>query len=87
MKQGILFDKLLQSLIISKINFNDIIIGDKDAILVAARILGYGKDYKVKYNNSSTGEIEDATIDLTAIENKAIDYSVLENKNEFSFNL
>jgi hypothetical protein len=85
MKQGILFDKLLQSLIVSKINYNDIIVGDKDAILVAARILGYGKDYKVKYTNPSTGEQEDAVIDLTEIKNKNIDYSALKNENEFSF--
>jgi len=85
MKQGIVFDKLLQSLIISKINFNDLIMGDKDAILVAARILGYGKDYRITYNNPSTGEDEDFTIDLTDIKEKNIDLSLFENKNEFTY--
>jgi hypothetical protein len=87
MKQGIVFDKLLQSLIVSKINFNDLIIGDKDAILVAARILGYGKDYQIKYENPSTGEEEDYNIDLTEIKERAVDYSLFDNKNEFSFTL
>jgi hypothetical protein len=85
MKQGIVFDKLLQSLIISKINFNDLIMGDKDAILVAARILGYGKDYRITYNNPSTGEDEEYTIDLTDIKEKNIDTSLFENKNEFTY--
>jgi hypothetical protein len=44
-QEGTVLDKLLQSLIISKINYNDLIVGDKNALLVASRILGYGKDY------------------------------------------
>ena len=50
-KQNIVLDKLLQSLIVSKINYNDLLLGDKNALLVAARILGYGKDYTFKYIN------------------------------------
>ena len=46
-QKGTVIDKLLQALIISKINYNDLITGDKNAIMVAARILGYGKDYKI----------------------------------------
>ena len=45
-KQGIVIDKLLKSLIISKVNYDDMIVGDRNAILIAARILGYGKDYE-----------------------------------------
>lgn len=87
MKQGIVFDKLLQSLIVSKINYNDLIIGDKDAILIAARILGYGKDYKITYTNPSTGEEEPVTIDLTEIKEKNVDYSLFNNTNEFKYTL
>ena len=43
---GTVLDKLLQSLIVSKdIDYNDLIIGDKNALLISARILGYGNDY------------------------------------------
>lgn len=87
MKQGIVFDKLLQSLIVSKINYNDLVVSDKDAILVAARILGYGKDYSITYNNPSTGEDEPVTIDLTEIKEKQLDSSLYNNKNEFTFTL
>ena len=49
-ENGTVIDKLLQSLIITPINYNDLLIGDKNAVLVAARILGYGKDYEFEYN-------------------------------------
>ena len=47
-EKGTVIDKLLQSMIVSKINYDDLILGDKNAILVAARILGYGADYSVE---------------------------------------
>ena len=49
-ENGTVIDKLLQSLIITPINYSDLLIGDKNAVLVAARILGYGKDYEFDYN-------------------------------------
>ena len=48
-RQGIVLDKLMQSLIVSKCNYNDLVVGDKNAIMVASRILGYGKDYTFEY--------------------------------------
>ena len=80
-RQGTAIDKLLKSLIVDKnINFNDILIGDKNAIMIAARILAYGKDYTVDV------EGVEHTFDLSAIEFKEYDYSLLESKkNEFEF--
>ena len=43
--KGIVLDELIKSLIISEVNYNDLCVGDKNALLVAARVLGYGKDY------------------------------------------
>ena len=43
--KGIVIDKLLQSLIVTPINYDELLVGDKNAILVASRILGYGSDY------------------------------------------
>ena len=31
-------------------DFDDLLIGDKNAIMIAARVLGYGKDYTFNYN-------------------------------------
>ena len=47
MRQGIVIDKLLQALIVTPIDYNELLVGDKNAILIAARILGYGKDYTI----------------------------------------
>ena len=82
-KQGTAINKLLKSLIVNKdVNFSELLIGDKNAIMVAARILSYGKDYVIKYNN------EDVTVDLAELKEKEIDLSILKDKkNEFQFNL
>jgi len=80
--QGVVLDKLLQSLIVTKVDYNDLFIGDKNAILIASRILGYGKDYDFMYNGESH------TVDLTTLENKVIDESKFtRGTNEFSFTL
>ena len=71
-QKGTVLDKLLQSLIINKdIKTEDLFVGDKNALFVAARILGYGKEYKVTIAGKSE------TIDLTELENKPI------NEEEF----
>ena len=81
-KQGVVIDKLLKSLIISKVNYDDLIVGDKNAVLIAARILGYGKDYKFQWKG------EEQTIDLTKIDNKKFnESSITKGVNEFSFKL
>jgi len=81
-QKGIVVDKLLESLIVSKVNFNDILIGDKDALLIASRILGYGKDYEFNYAG------EKIKVDLTKLTNKELDEKLVKDrKNEFTFKL
>jgi len=80
--KGTVLDKLMQSLIVSKINYNELLIGDKNAVMVAARILGYGSEYTFDYNGNSE------TVDLSLLENKEIDESIFkEGNNNFSFTL
>jgi hypothetical protein len=58
------------------------IVGDKNALLVAARVLGYGKDYKFEWDG------EEYNIDLTAIQDKPINESLFKKGvNEFTFTL
>ncbi len=86
-KQGTVIDKLLQALIVSPINYDDLLIGDKNAILVAARILGYGKNYQFTYVNSQGQEV-DAVVDLTTLNDKIIEDSLYTpGLNEFNFKL
>jgi len=86
--QGIVLDKLLESVIANKdIKLDDILIGDKNALLVGARILGYGKDYKIQLTDPDTGERVEHTIDLTQLKDKQIDESKLTGENKFEFEL
>jgi hypothetical protein len=79
-KNGTVINKLLQSVIVTPCDYNDLLIGDKNSLLIAARILGYGKDYDFEYRG------EKVTIDLTELETKFLDESeITEGKNEFSF--
>ena len=82
-ENGIVVDKLLQSLIVTEnINYNQLLIGDKNAILIAARILGYGSDYTFEYRGQSYN------IDLTEAVDKNLDKSLVkEGKNEFDYTL
>ena len=82
-KQGNVVDKLLKSLIVDKsVNYDDMIVGDTNAVLIAARILGYGKDYDFKYKGETT------SVDLTTLETTYLEESsIVENKNEFTYTL
>lgn len=88
-RQGTVIDKLLQSMIVTPdVDYNLLLNGDKNAILIAARILGYGKDYEFAYTDPKTGVTENATVDLTALEPKQIDETLFTpGKNEFNFEL
>jgi hypothetical protein len=86
-QQGIVFDKLFQSMIVTKINYDDIITGDKDAIMVAARILGYGKNYEINFRNPNTDKEEKFNVDLTQLKEKEIDLSIFNNSGEIKFTL
>ena len=88
-RQGIVIDKLLQSMIVSDVNFEDLLIGDKDAIMIAARILGYGKDYTVLYEDPLTGDTQQYAVDLTTLKDKVLhkDLKKAKGVNEFAFTL
>ena len=81
-QQGTVLDKLLESLIVSKVDLKDILIGDKNSILIASRILGYGQDYEFEHKGQAY------KVDLTTLKDKElpedIDYT---NGNEFYFTL
>ena len=81
-QQGIAIDKLLESLIISEIDYNDLLIGDKNALMIAARVLGYGKEYEITYLGQKF------TVDLSKLGNKPlIEDLITKGKNEFNFKL
>tara|TARA_B100001063_G_C16738384_1_gene543332 strand:- start:639 stop:1379 length:741 start_codon:yes stop_codon:yes gene_type:complete len=82
-QNGTVIDKLLESLIVDKsVKLDDLLIGDKNAIMVAARILGYGKEYEFTYDG------EEKSVDLSELEPLKLDFSKFtRGKNEFEFKL
>ena len=85
LREGTTIDKLLQSLIVTPINYDDLLLGDKNAILIAARILGYGKDYEFTYTDPKTRESIKANVDLTTIKDKELDETLIKNGNNFEY--
>lgn len=85
LRQGLAIEKMLISLIKSPINYEDLTLGDRNGLLIAARILAYGKDYKFAYRNPNTGEEEQVQFDLQNLKYKEVDWSKFGNKNEFEF--
>jgi len=79
-KNNTVFDKLVQSLLVTKINYDDLLIADRDALLIAARILGYGSDYSFSYAD------QPVTVDLSALDTKYLDESqVTPGENSFDY--
>ena len=83
-----MLDKLLESLVVDKkIDLNSMLVGDKNALFIASRVLAYGKKYSFSYVNNQ-GQTKEHTHDLTTLKDKKIDFSKHEKgKNSFSFKL
>ena len=86
-KKGIQLDKLLESIVVEPgVNINDLVIGDKNAILISSRILAYGTDYPVTIANpDERGERLEIIVDLSKIKVKEVDESILNRQNEYDF--
>ena len=80
-QKGTVLNKLLDSVILTEgVKQQDLILGDKNAVLVATRVLGYGAEYKFTYRG------EEKVVDLSSLENKEFDESLITpGKNEFEF--
>ena len=86
-KKGIVIDKLLDSLIVTKgVKQEDLILGDKNAVLVASRILAYGPEYTVEVlNPNDLDEKIEHTFDLSKCPFKELSKDVDYSGNEFEF--
>jgi hypothetical protein len=85
-RKGVVLDKLFEAVVVQEgVNIDDIFVGDKNAILLATRVLGYGKDYNVEVTDPFTGELQKVTIDLAAVQIKEVDFSKLNSENVYEF--
>lgn len=66
LKKGLAIDRFLESVIVgNNINTLDLLVGDRSALLVAARITGYGEEYATEVTCPSCGERSRFTFDLS----------------------
>jgi hypothetical protein len=96
-KKGVVVERLLDSLIITEgVKCDDLIIGDKNAVMIAARILAYGPEYLCEIANPDTGKNETHTFNLADCPFKKLPKGTTENnfelelpvsKSKITFNL
>ena len=84
-QQGIMLDKLLESIITTpSVNINDISESDKDGLIIQARILAYGAEYPVLISDPKTNKDLERTVDLTKLKHRAFNLKSNDN-GEFSY--
>lgn len=89
-KKGVVLEKLLESLILSPgVKVDELLIGDKNALFIAARRLAYGDSYgPLELKCPKCGKDNKCTVDLSLIKNKEFDFSKYERgTNQFEFKL
>ena len=70
LKKGVALDRVMQSIIVDKrINANSLLVGDRNAILIAARISGYGSDYATNIRCPNCGTKQAHTFNLIGATN------------------
>ncbi len=86
-KNGTVIDRFLQSIIVTPgVVIGDMLLGDIDALTVAARIYGFGAEYEINVQTPS-GNKQKVFVDLTKLMHNTLDnYLVKKNGvNEFEF--
>jgi hypothetical protein len=70
-KQGVVLDKLVKSLVLDPIDIDDLIIADKEALIIASRVHGYGNEYNVTVLDPKTNKSLNRIMDLTKLQLKS----------------
>ena len=87
-RKGLVLDKLLDQLILTKgIKSDDLILGDKNAIMVAARVLAYGPEYTCEVTHPDTGVTKKVTINLADCPFKHLPDDIKYDKGTFEVEL
>ena len=96
-QSGIVFDKLLESIILSPIDINDVSATDRDALILYSRIVSYGSEYPVVLTDPETKNQIERIVDLNKLTNKPFnlvsnsdgefEYDFGSNKLKFIYNV
>lgn len=76
-QKGIVLDKFMESIIVTpNVDYNTLLLGDKNGIMVASRILAYGIDYKIDYVcPRCTERNKGVAINLSDVSAKEVDFN------------
>jgi hypothetical protein len=83
-QNGVVFDKLLESVVMTPVKISDIKIVDKDALIINSRILAYGNDYPVIVMDPKSNKPLERVVNLALLKNKSFDLISDEN-GEFEY--
>jgi hypothetical protein len=83
-KEGVIFDKLIESLVVDAIDINDIASSDKDALIINARIASYGHEYPVIVTDPKTNKKINTEIDLRKIQPRPFNL-IADDNGEFEY--
>jgi hypothetical protein len=86
-QKGVVLDRLIEALIVTEVDYNDLLIGDKNGLMIATRVLGYGKDYPVTVVCPNCNARITVTVDLTSLEEKKLPEPETKGTNQFEFTL
>ena len=87
-RKGIHLDKLLEAIVVEPgVNINDLLVGDKNAILITTRMLAFGPEYNIIVKDNITRQEVEASVDLSKIQIKEVDESLLNRNNEYEYTL
>jgi hypothetical protein len=84
-REGVLLDRLLESIIVTPgINIDDIAQCDRDALIIQSRIMSYGPEYPVIVTDPKTKNQLERIVDLRTLKHKPFDIESDEN-GEFTY--
>ena len=67
LKKGVALDRVISSLIVNRsIDPDSLLVGDRNAIIIATRVAGYGHMYETKVTCPSCGENQEYSFDLNS---------------------
>ena len=65
LKKGVALDRVIESVIVNKaIDPDQMLVGDKNAVIIATRVSGYGSDYVTQVTCPNCGASQDYSFDL-----------------------
>ncbi len=83
LKQGVALDRFLQSVLLDKsIDISTLLVGDKNALIVAARCTGYGDEYQTTLTCPSCMTQAKETLDLAECKQMSHGYNQTDSEEE-----